>query len=134
MNGVYDLTREIEYSILIGSKIMPEYPVRSLAQAFFEVEKPLGIADSAYHSVSVRPDQYCRHHFIDGIDCKKALGVSYTGLSNKSGDWMTIRAKFANGSPVDGTGNPINLPVKLYITPNSDNILEVRDSGASVYD
>ena len=40
---------------------------------------------------------------------------------------MTIKVKLANG----GTAN---IPVKLYITLNSDNILEIRDSGANVYD
>ena len=40
---------------------------------------------------------------------------------------MTIKVKIANG----GTAN---IPVKRFITLNSDDILEIRDSGASVYD
>ena len=85
MAGIYNWQDEIEYTVQIGSKIMPEYSVRSLAQAFFELKKSLGIADSAYYSVSIRQDQYYRDKFIVGLDCERALGVSYTGLSTKSG-------------------------------------------------
>ena len=35
MGGTYNWQNEIEYTVQIGSKIMPEYPVRPLAQAFF---------------------------------------------------------------------------------------------------
>ena len=72
-------------------------------------------------------DKYIRYHFIVGCDCEKILSASWTGLNTKAGDVMVIRAKIANG----GTGQ---IPVKIYITLHCDNILEVRDSGAVVYD
>ena len=127
MNGNFDWTNEVEYQVQIGAKIMPSYPVRSASQSVFELKKSLGIADSAYHSVSIRQDQYIRDKFILGLDCEKCLMVSYTGLSTKTGDLMVIKCKIANGGAAV-------IPPKLYITLQSDNILEVRDSGASVYD
>ena len=33
MAGIYDFNEELEYQIQIGSKMIPEYPVRSLAHA-----------------------------------------------------------------------------------------------------
>ena len=72
-------------------------------------------------------DKYLRDHFIVGCDCEKIIPASWTGLNTKAGDLMVIRAKIANG----GTAQ---IPVKIYITVHCDNILEVRDSGAVVYD
>ena len=66
---------------------------------------------------------------IIGIDCEKVLDASWTGLNTKAGDLLTFRLKGANGS-ID----PIYMPSKMWITLHSDNILEIRDSGASVYD
>ena len=64
-----------------------------------------------------------------GIDCEKVLDASWTGLNTKAGDLLTFRLKGANGSI------PANLMAdKMFITLHSDNILEIRDSGASVYD
>ena len=127
MNGTFNWSNELEYQVQIGAKIMPSYPVRSAAQSFFELKKSLGIADSAYHSISIRQDQYLRDKFILGLDCEKCLTVANTGLSTKTGDLMVIKCKIANGGAAV-------IPPKLYITLNSDNILEIRDSGASVYD
>ena len=39
---------EMEYQIQIGSKMFPEYPVRSINQAFYELKKDLGTASSSY--------------------------------------------------------------------------------------
>jgi len=128
MNGAYSFANEIEYSIQIGSKILPCFAVRSASQAYYELKKSLGIQDSAYHSMSVDSlDKYIRDHFIIGCDCEKILSASWTGLNTKSGDLMVIRAKIANG----GTAQ---IPVKIYITLHCDNILEIRDAGAVVYD
>ena len=59
---------------------------------------------------------------------KKVLDASWTGLNTKAGDLLTFRLKGANGSIAANT-----MPDKLFITLHSDNILEIRDSGASVY-
>ena len=72
-------------------------------------------------------DKYINDHFIVGCDCEKILSASWTGLNTKAGDLMVIRAKIANG------GSEL-IPVKIYITLHCDNILEVRDAGAVVYD
>ena len=125
----YDFTKEIEYQVQIGSKQMPEYPCRSLSEAHSELKKACGILGSPWHSISPSYQQYWRDHFIIGIDCEKVLDASWTGLNTKAGDLLTFRLKGANGS-IDAA----LMPDKMFITLHSDNILEIRDSGASVYD
>ena len=125
----YDFTKEIEYQIQIGSKQIPEYPCRSISASYSELKKALGILGSPWHSISPSHQQYCRDHYRIGIDCERVLDASWTGLNTKAGDLLTFRLKGANGSI------PANLMAdKMYIALHSDNILEKRDSGASVYD
>jgi len=127
--GYFDFNRELEYQVQIGSKMIPEYPCRSLAQAFYELKKSLGIHGSAWHSISPSFKSYCKDHFIIGIDCEKVLEAGWTGLNTKAGDLLTIKVKGANGNIASD-----QMPVKLFVTLNSDQILEIRDSGATVFD
>ena len=129
VNVIYDFRKELEYQIQIGAKQIPEYPCRSLSQAHSELKKALGILGSPWHSISPTYKQYWTDHFIIGIDCEKVLDASWTGLNTKAGDLLTIKLKGANA-----TIDTALMPSKMYITLHSDNILEIRDSGASVYD
>ena len=70
-----------------------------------------------------------KDHFIIGIDCEKVLDAAWTGLNTKTGQLLTINLKGANA-----TIDSCIMTTKMYITLHSDNILEIRDSGASVYD
>ncbi len=62
MNGVYDFTKEVEYQVQMGHKRCPEYPVKSISQAFFELQKALGIAGSEFHSISPTRAQHQHDH------------------------------------------------------------------------
>ena len=39
MQGTYSFNQEMEFQVQIGSKMFPEYPCRSLSQAFYELKK-----------------------------------------------------------------------------------------------
>ena len=68
-DGGYTFANEIEYSIQIGSQILPVYAVCSASQAYNELKKSLGIQDSAYHSMAIDSmDKYLNDHFIVGCD------------------------------------------------------------------
>ena len=44
----YDFDCEFEYQVQIGSKIIPEFPVKFAAQAYYELENELGIHSSSF--------------------------------------------------------------------------------------
>ena len=125
----YNYQNELEYQVQIGSKMVPEYPCRSASQAFFELKKSLGIHGSAFHSISPTFSQYINDHFIIGCDCENVLEAAWAGLNLKAGQLLCVRLKGANSS-----ASTFILPQKIYITLQSDQILEIRDSSASVYD
>ena len=80
----------------IGSKLYPEYGLRSLTNTFSELRKSLGILGSNFHSVSISPLQYRTDHFIIGIDTEAALGASFTGKSSRKGELLQVRVKPPN--------------------------------------
>ena len=68
---LYDKDYEMEYQIQIGSKLFPEYPVRSLSESFAQLKKTLGILGSNFHSVSINAEQYRTDKFIMELTPKR---------------------------------------------------------------
>ena len=120
--------KEIEFQIQIGSKLYPEYPIRSVQEAFTQLAKCLGVNNSAFHGVDMIAQEYRSHKFIIGIDTEKILEAGFTGINTKAGDLMVIKVKQASGIT---QGNLCN---KMYITLHSDQILNIKDGGVEVYD
>ena len=86
----YDVTKELEVRIQIGSKLYPEYPVRSLTEQFSQLRKCMGVHASTIYSFAILPKMYRSMHFIIGFDAEKVLEAGYTGLNTKNGDLMLI--------------------------------------------
>jgi len=53
--GQYDVNFEMEMQLQVGSKLYPEYPVRSTAEAFYQLRKCMGIETSNFHSLDITP-------------------------------------------------------------------------------
>ena len=128
MGANYDKDRELEIQLQIGAKLFPQYPIRSVAETFAQLKKSVGILGSNFHSMSMSPMQYRYDHFVVGIDTEKAIGASYTGLSTRSGDLLSVRVK--------STGSMLatEMPSQVHIVLHSDNMLEISDAGVSVFD
>ena len=62
-----------------------------------------------------------------GIDCEKLLSAGFTGINTRAGDLLSI-------SFTHKDSNEDNYATKMYITLQSDNVLEIRDSGINVFD
>lgn len=129
-SATYNSGYELEIQAQIGSKLLPEYPVRSVSESFAQLKKSMGIMGSNFHSMSITPVQYRNEHFVFGIDCEKALGVGYTGINSRSGDLLTIRAKALDKTVLNNT----KMPTQMHILLHSDQMLEVSDSSTTVFD
>ena len=125
----HDSNGEFEFQLQIGSKLFPEYPIRSHNEAFYQLKKTLGVQASAVHNFDVTASQYRSNRFILGTDCEKVLDAGFTGLNTRAGDLMTVKFKYAS----KGTNNA-NLADRLHIVLHSDQIMEIRDTGVQVFD
>ena len=124
MEGTYDFAKEIQFELQLGSKKWPEYPLKSQAEAFYQLRKTMGILGSAYHSLDITGIEYKNNKFIMGFDLEKMLGASFTGYNSKSGDLLTIKLKDVTGMT--------NAEDFIYTTLHYDALLEINDTGCTV--
>ena len=124
-NG-YDSTRELEMQLQVGSKLFPEYPIRSLQEAFYQLRKCMGTETSNFHSIDITPQQYRNHKFIAAFDTEKNLGSSFTGINIKQGSLMTLKMR--------STAASAQMPDAVYLVLHFDSIISIRDTGIEVFE
>ena len=131
-DGTLTLTpiREFEAQLQLGSKLFPEYPIRSHNEAFYQLKKTLGVQASSVHNFSINPIQYRDFKFIWATDCEKVLDAGFTGINTRAGDLMSVSLKYKNG----GVNDARHLADRVHIVLHSDQIMEIRDSGVQVFD
>ena len=118
---------EFEFQLQIGSKLFPEYPIRSHNEAYYQLCKSLGVQASALHNFDISAREYRSTKFILGTDCEKVLDAGFTGLNTRAGDLMTVKFDYRKADPT-------RTADRTHIVLHSDQILEIRDSGCQVYD
>ena len=118
---------EFDFSVQIGSTRYPIYPIRSHAEAYYQLKKCLGVQASPVHSFDINGVEYRDYKFILGIDTERMLEAGWTGLNTKSGSLLTVKFKF-------NSTDALRQANRMHIVLVSDNILEIKDSGCSVYD
>lgn len=129
----HDPSGEFEFQLQIGSKLYPEYPIRSHNEAYYQLKKTLGVQASAVHNFDVSAVEYRSNKFVLGTDCERVLDAGFTGINTRAGDLMTVKLKYA-GKGALSNGSHANLADRLHIVLHSDQIMEIRDSGVSVFD
>ena len=127
--GIYDVNKDLEFQIQLGSKLMPEYPCKSITEAFYHLRKALNLPMFHQHSMAINFKQYRDRQFVFGFSMEKVPDSSYTGISTRAGQMMQIRVK-PTGASIPST----DMPDQIYITLLSEQILEVRDLGIKVFD
>ena len=129
----HDSDGEFEFQLQIGSKLFPEYPIRSHNEAYYQLKKTLGVQASAVHNFDISAAEYRDYKFILGTDCEKVLDAGFTGLNTRSGDLLSVSLKYANAGVAESGIYP-RLADRIHIVLHSDQILEIRDSGCQVFD
>ena len=129
---VYNPNFELEYQVQIGSKQFPEYPIRSLAEAFCQLRKTMGILGSNVGNIDIMSQQYQKLHHIVALDTEKTLQAGYTGLDMKRGQLLTVKVK-----ATDTSNNGLSadrMPDNIHIVLHSDQIMDIGFSGVMVQD
>jgi len=124
---------EFEFQLQIGAKLFPEYPIRSHAEAYYQLKKTLGVQASAVHNFDVSAVEYRDHKFIIGTDCERILDAGFTGLNTRAGDLMSIKFK-NNSNGISSSSGTECVADRMHIVLHSDQIMEIRDTGVQVFD
>ena len=125
----YDPGFELEYQIQLGAKLYPEYPVRSLSEAFAQLRKTVGL-NYGHHAVDLDAHQYRNNKFIVAVDMEKISEMGFTGENTMNGQLLVIKVSALNKSTL-ASGH---MPTQMNMYLNSDQIMEVKDVGVTVFD
>ena len=124
--ATHNSASELQYfQLQIGSKLFPEYPIKSHAEAFYSLRKSLGIQANSLHSIDIDGNSYRNNKFIVGVDTEKLLGLSFTGM-NVRNNLMTVHLKT--------NANAAYMANRMHVILMSEQILEVSDVSCMVYD
>jgi hypothetical protein len=119
----YQSEGEHQVWIQIGSMLMPEYPVNSVTEAYYQLKKVVGRA------FNIHSRWYRSRRYIIGFDLEKIAGAGFTGLSTKNGDLLTVNFRNCmNGTEAN------SQPARMYCALNYDAILNIRDQGIELLD
>ena len=129
--GSYNSAEEIEYQIQLGAKLYPEYPVRSVAEAFAQLRKTVGL-NYGHHAIDLTAEQYSHHKFIIGVDMEKISEMGFTGENTMNGQLMVVKYKALNTGAGGLADNLMPSQINLFL--NSDQIMEIKDVGVTVLD
>ena len=125
-NG-YDSGKEFECQLSLGAKLYPEYPLRSHAEAYYQLRKTMGSHSSNVQSFDIDGHEYRDTKMIIGIDMERVLEAGFTGMNTKAGDILNIRFDHKSGTPSEYAHS-------MHVVMQSDNIMEIRDGGITVFD
>ena len=125
--SVFDSSGEIEAQLSLGSKLYPEYPVRSHSESYYQLKKALGIQSSNLHSFDITGSQYRKDRFVMGFDMEKVREMSWSGQHTRSGDILNVRFDHKSSTAADWA-------TTMHIVLQSENAIMISDSGVRVAD
>ena len=127
VDNAYNSVKELEFQIQLGGKLYPEYPCRSISEAFRILKQTMNLPDWGLHSVGIDFDQYTSNKFIFAMSFEKMPQASWSGTNTMTGQILLIKLSSVNTSVISG-----DIAQTMFITLQSENILEIRDSAVSV--
>ena len=116
---------DVNYLMLnINSKCYPEYPISSSSLCMHYLRQALKNNSNEVHSIDINGKDYRSYKFITAINCEKASVESHFSGANTKNALITVKYKCP----------PVIYPDKIHILIKSQQILEIMDSGCTVYD
>ena len=73
LKQTYNKDGDFEFNMHIESKLYPEYPIRSHAEAYYQLRKTLGHQSSSVHSFPIAPEEYRYNKMVIAIDTEKGF-------------------------------------------------------------
>ena len=122
-NDAYSVSDEHQYQVQTGSKLIPEYPVKSLYGSLSQLRKTVG------GNFQMFGRWYRTRKYFIGLGLEKVSGSGFTGMFTKSGDLMTLNFRDCE---VAGLGGP--TPQRVFCALNYDCVLNVQGNGVHMLD
>ena len=95
------------------------------------LKQTLNLPDWGLHSVGIDFKQYVSNKFIFAMSFEKMPEASWSGTNTKTGQILLVKVNAVNKSQI---GIQTDIASTMYITLQTENILEIRDVGVSVFE
>ena len=127
--GFQDVSRNLSWQIQVGNKKWPEFECQSLSEAFYFLRRTLHYHNGDQNSLNISYKQYREDKFIIGVPFEKMPDVNFTSINTKMGNLITFKIKGTEGPLA-----PAEQIQEIFVHMISESLLELRESGAIVYD
>ena len=127
--GFADSSRALTYQLQIASKKYPEFEVSSLSEAFYFLRRTLHYMNADQNSLNISYKQYRSNKFVMAFSFEKMADVNFTGTNTKMGSLITFKLKGTEGSLAD-----TEQVQEIFVNLVSESVVELTESGASVFD
>ena len=107
---------------LIGAKSIPERPIESTSQAYYNLKKALG-----KKTIGAKASDYIVNKFAYGLDLEAVPDVLGQGINTRQGDLMTIKLKSEAAIASD-------MPTEVTVYLMAQSVVELSDSGTQILD
>jgi hypothetical protein len=135
----YNPKCEVSYQIQLGSRVFPIMEVKTSQEAYYELLKTIGSHElSSTYAFDILPREYRSWKYIMGVSFENAPGSSFSGVSTRNGDLLTIKLKgcqHVNNATFDTRDIlPYSTPEYIYVVLEADMVMSVSDVGIQVFD
>eukprot|EP00438_Fugacium_kawagutii_P006841 Skav227864 [mRNA] locus=scaffold383:259646:262248:+ [translate_table: standard] len=115
---------------LSNSQKYPEFEAQSLAETFYYLRRAIHYMNENQDSLSFSYKQYRENKFIIGMSFEQMADVNFTGYNSKMSGITNFKIK-----PTEGGTLPAGEEIQeLFCHLISESVLELRESGAVIYD
>ena len=126
--GFQDKNENITWQISISNKKYPEFESQSLAEHFYFLRRTLNYLNPDQDACSISYKQYHEDKFVCAISFEKLPDNNFTGANTKMGSLLTARIR-----PYATLGENEGIE-EVFSHLVSEGVVELRESGAVVYD
>ena len=127
--GFQDFTRNLSWQMQVGNKKFPEFECQSLSEAFYFLRRTIHYHNADQNSLNISYKQYRENKFIIGVSFEKMADVNFTSINTKMGSLLTFKIKGTQGPLAEA-----EQIQEIFTHLVSESVLELRESGAVVYD
>ena len=113
-----------QFWIQVGSKLIPEYPVKHCTEAFYNLRKTVG------HLINSFSRWYHSTKYIMALDMEKTKD-SHSGMNTQAGDLLSINFRNCHHSAINSASS---VPCRIYCVLHYDAVLNIRSEGVELLD
>jgi hypothetical protein len=118
----YDIGEEHQVQIQVGSKLFPEYPIKGLAEAMYQLKKTVG------KPFNITDSEYRLNKYIVALDMEKISHAGFTGLNTKAGEMLTINFRNCTGF------SALSTPSRVFCALHYDAVINIKSEGIELLD